>query len=189
MMTFNDKDEFVRYDKRNYGNLAGTITLLQTEDDVHYPEPRPIGEMMMMMRDSDEIRNDRMLSKTAKQDAQVLTGSQLNDEEDFETTIESMATAEKMHGAEMKIPEVSSNKEFNKSGSKIHNILEDDHRIYTAELDNAMNDQEIIAKREAEAKAKRDAELKKKQAQKKEIIEAPSKEAALHYYMTEDDDI
>merc|ERR1719263_1316163 len=141
------------------------------------------------MRDSDEVRNDRMLSKTAGQDAQVLAGSALNDEEDFETTIESMATAEKMHGAKMQMPEVSSSKEFNRSGSKIHNVLEDDHRIYTAELDNAMNDKEIIAKKEAEQKAIRDAELKKKQAEKKEIIEAPTKEAALHYYMTEDDDI
>jgi tRNA uridine 5-carbamoylmethylation protein Kti12 len=49
-----------------------------------------------------------MLSRTAEQDRAILGGSQLNDEEDMSTTLDSLKSAEKMTGFQLK--DVESNK-------------------------------------------------------------------------------
>ena len=67
----------------------------------------------------------------------------MNDDEDMDTTMESIKTAEKMTGS--KLNQVESNKQNAfKTGNMVHNYLEDDHRIYTAELDNAMTDKDAV---------------------------------------------
>lgn len=56
---------------------------------------------MAQIKDSEDVENSEMVSRTAKQDEQILAGSSLNDEEDEETTLESIKTAEKMSGSKM----------------------------------------------------------------------------------------
>lgn len=83
----------------------------------------------------------------------------MNDDEDMSTTLESIKTAEKMTGS--KLQQVDSNKQnAMRTGNMVHNYLEDDHRVYTAELDNAMTDKDAV---EAKAKAA-DQAAKKKQS-------------------------
>ena len=55
----------------------------------------------MEMTDFDEIKVSNMLSRTAEQDRAVLGGSSLNDDEDMETTLDSLRTAEKMTGSKL----------------------------------------------------------------------------------------
>ena len=73
----------------------------------------------------------------------------MNDEEDMATTLESMKTAEKMHGAKLKGVETSKLNAVN-TGHYVHDFLADDHRVYTNELDNALVDKDVVA---AKAKA------------------------------------
>lgn len=60
------------------------------------------------------------------------------------TTLESLKTAEKMTGTPMKQVD-SSVQMAKKTGSFVHNFLEDDHRVYTSELDNALVDKDVVA--------------------------------------------
>lgn len=74
--------------------------------------------------------------------------------------MESIRTAEKMTGS--KLNQVESNKQNAlKTGNAIHNFLEDDHRVYTAELDNALVDKEAV---DAKEKAAQKAAGQQKQA-------------------------
>ena len=70
------------------------------------------------------------------------------------TTMESIKAAEKMTGS--KLNQVESNKQNAlRTGNQVHNFLEDDHRIYTAELDNAMTGKdEVDAKFAADNRVK-----------------------------------
>jgi hypothetical protein len=101
VMTFKD-DEFVKNDMKKFEK-----SFLQLSDERLYPEPRPIGEMMAQIGDFDEITTSKMLSRSAEQDQAILGGSSLNDEEDISTTLDSMKTAEKMHGTKLKEVETS----------------------------------------------------------------------------------
>lgn len=66
------------------------------------------------------------------------------------TTLESIKMAEKMTGKQLH--QVESNKQNAlKSGSMVHNYLEDDHRIYTAEIDNAIVDKDAVDAKERES--------------------------------------
>lgn len=143
-MTFSG-DEFIKNDIKHFEK-----TFLQIEDRV-FPEPRPIGEIMAQIGsgDFDEIKVTNMISRTAEQDQAILGGSSLNDDEDMDTTMESIRTAEKMTGS--KLGQIDQNQQNAlKTGNTVHNFLEDDHRIYTAELDNALVDKEAV---EAKARA------------------------------------
>jgi len=92
-----------------------------------------------------------MISRTAEQDRAVLSGSALNDDEDMDSTIESIKTAEKMTGSKLNQVE-SSTKNAMKTGSYVHNFLEDDHRVYTSELDNALVDKFDVDAKDRQAK-------------------------------------
>lgn len=143
-MTFSG-DEFVKNDLKKFDK-----SFVQIEDSQNYPEARPIGEVLSMIGsmslDFDEVKTSAMISRTADQDRAVLAGSSLNDDEDEQTTLESLKSAEKMSGA--KFDKVESKKEnFARTGSFIHNFLEDDHRVYTNEVDNALADKSEQDKR------------------------------------------
>jgi len=95
-----------------------------------------------------------MISRTAEQDQAILGGSNLNDDEDMSTTLESIKTAEKMTGS--KLNQVQSNNANQvRTGNSVHNFLEDDHRVYTNELDNALVDKDVV-----DAKAKQAEQAK-----------------------------
>ena len=177
-MTFKD-DEFVKNDLKKFDK----VSFLQLEDSRAYPEPRPIGEMMAQMGDCEEIKASNMMSRTAEQDTAILGGSNLNDDEDIATTLESMKTAEKMTGTKLK--EVESNRQnLANTGHFTHDFLADDHRVYTAELDNAQVDKEAV---EAKAKAAEQARkakqsLVQQEQQKGERREkAAQAEMAIHF--------
>jgi len=165
-MTFSG-DEFVKNDPKHFDK-----SFVQIDDS--YPEPRPIGEVLSMIGslDFDEVKTSAMISRTADQDRAILAGSSLNDDEDEQTTLESLKSAEKMSGA--KFDKVESKKEnFARTGSFIHNFLEDDHRIYTAEVDNALADKgEQDKKANAEKKAQQQKQaLMQQQAKANQVIE------------------
>lgn len=82
----------------------------------------------------------------------------MNDDEDMDTTMESIKTAEKMTGKQLNQIE-SSVQNAKRTGSYVHNFLEDDHRIYTSELDNALVDKDI-----AEQKARADKQAAQQKA-------------------------
>lgn len=98
---------------------------------------------MAQVNDFDDIKMSNMISRTAEQDQAVLGGSSLNDDEDMETTMQSIKTAEKMTGKQLNQVE-SSKKNAMATGSYVHNFLEDDHRVYTSELDNALVDKDVV---------------------------------------------
>ena len=100
-MTFKD-DEFVKNDMKKFDK-----SFLQLDDERVFPEPRPIGEVMAQIGDFEEINAANMMSRTAEQDKAILGGSSLNDDEDINTTLESMKTAEKMTGTKLKEVDVS----------------------------------------------------------------------------------
>lgn len=54
------------------------------------------------LSDFDDIRVSNMISRTKEQDEAILGGSSLNDDEDMTTTLESIKSAEKMTGAQLK---------------------------------------------------------------------------------------
>ena len=74
-MTFQG-DEFVKNDMKKFEK-----SFLQLDSRV-YPEPRPIGEVLSMIGDFDEVKTSAMISRTADQDRAILGGSSLNDDED-----------------------------------------------------------------------------------------------------------
>ena len=136
--------------------------------------PSPIGEMMAQIGDFDEITNSNMLSRTADQDKAVLGGSSLNDEEDISTTLESMKTAEKMHGTKLKEVESSKQNALN-TGHYVHDFLADDHRVYTSELDNALVDKDQV---NAKARATEQARQQKQNLMQQEVKKTERRERA-----------
>ena len=176
-MTFKD-DEFVKNDLKKFEK-----TFLQLDEERVYPQPRPIGEMMAQIGDTDEITTSNMLSRTADQDQAILGGSSLNDEEDISTTLESMKTAEKMHGTKLKEVETSKQNAIN-TGHYVHDFLADDHRVYTNELDNALVDKDAVnAKaRAAEAdKQKKQSLMQQEHNQSQRRERAAQAEMAIHF--------
>ena len=71
--------------------------------------------------------------------ASVLSGTQLNDEDDARTTLESLKSSETIKNAKMATPET---KEilFQTTGSQYYNVLAENKRISTKDLDDAMLD-------------------------------------------------
>ena len=136
-MTFDD-DQFVKNDKKVFNsNFVQTEAFLSFE----YPEPRPIGEVLSMIKIAD-----------------------VDDEEDQATTLESIRSAESITGGRLDTPEV--NKALiQKQGSKIQNLMESNSRISSDVLENALKDKEqekkIVERRTSEQM--RLNQLKKKQ--------------------------
>lgn len=98
-MTFQN-DNFVMNERRVFGAADKNLpkgSLLMLEEEMHYPEPRPIGEVLMQM----------WSSFPADYDGKVLAGAQLNDEDDTATTLESLKSAEAISGNKMTTPTVS----------------------------------------------------------------------------------
>ena len=54
-------DEFVRNDIKKYN-----VNLLQIKDQIKFKQPKPIGEMMAQIKDSEDVENSEMVSRTAK---------------------------------------------------------------------------------------------------------------------------
>ena len=105
-MHFDSADEFIKNDKRTFNKV-----LLQLDADISYPEARPIGEMLAQIE-----RN------SVADDAKILSGASLNDDDDANETLESLKLAENAMGAKMGVPQVR--KEFYKnSGSQVENLL------------------------------------------------------------------
>lgn len=153
-MTFNG-DDFVKNDLKHFDK---SFVQLQ---DYTIPEARPIGEVLSMIgttvSDFDEVKTSAMISRTAEQDVAILGGSSLNDDEDQQTTLESLKSAEKMSGSQFKKVDISKDNAA-RTGTYIHNFLEDDHRVYTNEVDNALADKGVENER---ANADRKAQQQK----------------------------
>ena len=112
-MTFAD-DEFVKNSERKLF-LTGAQNLVQITDQ-HYPEARPIGEVMAMigMENTDDI----------------LSGAQLNDDDDTNETLQSLESAEKTMGVKMGSPEVYHKvATIRQNGAIVENLLASNNRI------------------------------------------------------------
>ena len=177
VMTFKD-DEFVKNDLKKFDK-----TFLQVDQEIKYPEPRPIGEIMAQIGDFDEITTSNMMSHSASQDSAILGGSQLNDDEDMETTLESMRSAEKMTGTKLKEIDVSKQNQAN-TGHSVHDFLADDHRVYTSELDNALVDKDVVnakAKASEQARQAKQNLVQQEQKQSQRRERAAQAEMAIHF--------
>ena len=135
MMKFSNDDEFVKNTKRTF--TEADKALVMTEEHINYPMPQPIGLLMTKSKDLASGGLELGLSGT------------MDDAEEYEETMESLKSAEFTMGKQMKKPEVSTSL-YEKSGSKIENILADSHRISVAEIEEGMKSkEEEIAHRQA----------------------------------------
>ena len=69
----------------------------------------------------------------------VLEGSSLNDEEDYNTTLNSIQAAEKTIGSNMQAPEVDT-KFYQMHGNKYQNLLAENDKIDSSILDQIIGD-------------------------------------------------
>lgn len=88
-MKFGADEEFIKNDQRVYDKV-----LLQTEDSVNFG--RPIGELLAQIGRS-----------SAEDDGKILAGPSLNDEDDENSTLESLKYAEQALATKMPTPEYS----------------------------------------------------------------------------------
>ena len=124
-MTFDNDEQFVKNDKKVFNS-----NLLQIDDflSFSYPEPRPIGEVLSM------ISGDS-----------VLSGMNLNDEDDEAATLESIRSAESITGGRMNPIDVNKAL-FQEHGTKIQNMMETTSRISSDILENALKDKDAEQK-------------------------------------------
>ena len=92
-MTF-EGDQFVKNEKKTWGPEGKDVKLLQLSDSDF--SGQPIGSFAQVR---DGYRN-------AEADSKVLAGSQLNDEDDARTTLESLKSSETIKNQKMSTPEV-----------------------------------------------------------------------------------
>lgn len=116
-MQFDANEDFIKNSKRLYSKV-----LLQTDAEINYPEARPIGEILAQIGRS-----------TAEDDGKILAGPSLNDEDDANSTLESLKQAESAYDKKMDQPLVSK-QFFKNTGSLVQNMMGDDPRIYTKML-------------------------------------------------------
>merc|ERR1712178_136223 len=159
-MKFTGDDDFVRNDAIRYD------TFVQLTSNIQYPEPRPIGEILAQF------------SETVAEDGQILAKN-LDDSSDAADTRESLALDEKLNGSKMVTPEVS-NKFIKESGNTVQNLLKDDKRVYTSELMNVLNEDEVKAQREADEK-KALAEQKKRVVKDVKQVKEANENLAIHF--------
>ena len=131
-MTFQG-DNFVMNERRTYGTADKTMpkgSLLMLEDNI-YPEPRPIAELMQ--HEAVPI-GELMMQIEAKHygeaeiEGKVLSGAQLNDDDDTAQTLQSLKASEAISGNKMTIPEQST-ENFQKSGTEYEDFLAREHRV------------------------------------------------------------
>jgi len=131
-MVFKD-DEFQKNEKIKYDSF------IQIGSEIKYRAPRPIGEILAQIA----------TMPTASESGKLLNGAQLNDADDAEETLSSLKAAESITGSKMGTPEMGK-KFFKKNGTNVQNLLEDNGRIFTSELQNILNEDEIRAKHQKE---------------------------------------
>lgn len=131
-MVFKD-DEFQKNEKIRYD------AFLQIGSEVAYKQPRPIGEILAQISSL----------PSAADSGKLLAGSQLNDMDDAEETLSSLRAAESVTGMKMSTPE-HGKKFFKENGTNYQNLLKDNGRIFTSELQNILNEDEIRAKHQRE---------------------------------------
>ena len=131
-MTFQG-DSFVMNERRTYGSADKTLPkgdLLMLEDNI-YPMPRPIGEIMMQI--------NAYHNAPADFDAKILSGAQLNDDDDTRDTLASLKAAEAISGNKMTAPEVTT-ENFKKTGTEVEDFLARAHKVSSQELEDALED-------------------------------------------------
>lgn len=107
---------------------------LGIQQQINYPEARPIGEVLMQLRDEDQDMS--------------FVAQNTNDEDEISSTLDSIKDVENATGQSMKAP-VADEKFYEIHGNKYENLMADNNRISTAEIDDAMQD-----KADAEASRK-----------------------------------
>ena len=150
-MHFDQNDEFIKNDKRTYNKV-----LLQTGAEINYsvPEARPIFEVLAQ------------IGKGVEDYGKILSGSQLNDEDDEAETLASLKSAEAAMGTKMGAPQVK--KEFYKNtGSQVENLLAQDFRINKdmLNLDDVVKETKEPHRLDQEAQMKKFAEMEEKRKQ------------------------
>jgi hypothetical protein len=110
---------------------------------MRYPFPRPIGEILAQFPDAGEEK--------------MLSGAQINDEDDAEMTMSSLAQAEKLTGNKMAVP-VSSAQIFRKSGNRIQDPMAEDHVVSSFTMNQILNEDEVNQQREIAAQVAKKSE-------------------------------
>merc|ERR1712147_57472 len=128
---------------------------------------QPIGTIMAQI-DSDIDVNDVAIPKTpsaalSQASQKVLSGSQLNDDDDAAETLESLKSAEHLINTKMDTPEFT-DKNLAKQGHFSQDFLAEDRRVYTKYLDDALVDKDVedkLQKNKENAKKREDEQIKK----------------------------
>jgi hypothetical protein len=174
-MTFQN-DNFVMNERRVYGTADKSLpkgALLMLEDTV-FPEPRPIGEILMQIGSH---------FGPSEYDGKVLAGAQLNDDDDTATTLESLKSAEAISGNKMTTPEMNQ-ENFKKTGTEVEDFLARSHKVSTKELEDALSDKAPVnnmAQKEALEKQKKAAEAAALAKKSAEANKAAQKEISIHF--------
>lgn len=140
MLSFDESENFVGMKPKKY-------EFLELDQQMNYPEARPIGEILMQFEDD------------------VFANTNINDEDDMRDTLDSIAQAERSMGREMNAPK-SDEKFYEIHGNKYENLLADNSRVYMNEIEEAEKDKEDIAKL-ARVEQKKIAVVQKKVEMKK----------------------
>lgn len=168
-------DQFIMNERRVYGTADKQLpkgALLMIEDTV-YPEPRPIGQLLMQMAHY----------TPADYDSKILAGAALNDEDDTASTLESLKSAEAISGNKMTTPVVDA-ENFKASGTDVEDFLARSHKVSTKELEDALSDKVPVnnmAQVEAAEKQKKAAEAAALAKKNAEANKAAEKEISIHF--------
>lgn len=138
-----------------------------------YPEPRPIGELLIQITHN----------YPADYDTRVLAGAQLNDDDDTKETLASLHQAEAVSGNKMTVPEYSSDN-FKKSGTEVEDFLAREHKVSTKELEDALSDRIPVNTLAEKEKFERQQQASQAAAAAKKAAEAEKsahKELSIHF--------
>ena len=110
----------------------------------------------------------------------------LTESDEYKETLDSLKSAESQIGKTMAQPKIDSKKYNEVGGSKVQNLLEDDHRITAAEIEQGMKDSEEFKNEKAEAKQNQQKSDAAKKAQKQEQDERQFNNLAIPHFMNDD---
>jgi hypothetical protein len=118
MLNFDDHENF-----KSIGPQKQMFLGLQQQ--INYPEARPIGEVLMQLRDEDQDMS--------------YVAQNVDDQDEISSTLDSIKDVERQTGKEMKAP-VADEKFYEIHGNKYENLMADNNRVSIDEIDDAMKD-------------------------------------------------
>ena len=140
-----------------------------TEESIAYPRPQPIGLLMTRQQDLASGALNLGLSGT------------MDDADEYAETMESLKSAEFTMGKKMKAPEISS-ANYQKTGSKIENLLADSKKISAAEIEEGMKSKEEEVAHRQEVKKVDTKKVEAQQKKEEQKVKQAFSQMAVHFH-------